>query len=90
MKYIKTQNKIIVEDLSQFNINQILDCGQIFRYVIEGNTAIVFSKDKKCDIVFNEKEIEILTNDEEYFYDFFIKKSRPIKYMQSQIDRLSE
>ena len=67
----KTKNKILIKNPKDFNVAQTLNCGQIFRYVIEGNTAIVFSKDKKCDIVFNEKEIEISTKDVEYFYNFF-------------------
>jgi len=71
MKYKKINNKIIIEDLSQFNINHILDCGQIFRYAINGNVAEVVSTDKYAKIFTYDNCIEIQTDDLEYFEDFF-------------------
>ena len=46
MKYTKTKNLITIYNPQDFNVQQTLDCGQIFRYVIEGNVAKVFSMDK--------------------------------------------
>ena len=71
MKYIKTQNQIIIEDLSQFNINQILDCGQIFRYYISNNVAEVVSTDKYAQIVTHNDKVEIVSEDIDYFEHFF-------------------
>lgn len=71
MKYIKEKNKITILELEDFNINQILDCGQIFRYSISANTAIVHSKDKQAIVEsFNDKVI-IFTSDTDYFENFF-------------------
>ena len=71
MQYHKHCNKITVKDLSQFNINQILDCGQIFRYFISGNVAEVVSRDKYAMIISYVDKVEILTTDVEYFEHFF-------------------
>ena len=46
MNYIKTKNQIVITNIEDFNVKQILDCGQIFRYIIDGNLAKVYSKDK--------------------------------------------
>jgi len=71
MKYTKLDNKIVIEDLSQFNINQILDCGQIFRYYVNGNVAEVISTDKYAQIITFDNKIEIVSNDIDYFEHFF-------------------
>ena len=47
MKYKKLNSIIEIEDLSEFNIKQILECGQIFRFNIKdncgyGNSGIYF------------------------------------------------
>jgi len=75
MKYIKQKNKIIVTDLSDFNIKQTLDCGQIFRFKIDGNLAYVYSTDKQAVIETNEDKIVINTNDVGYFEHFFDLKT---------------
>ena len=75
MKYKKLNNKIIIEDLSQFNINHILDCGQIFRYTINENIAEVISTNKYAKILTNDNYIEILTDDVDYFENFFDLKN---------------
>lgn len=75
MQYIKTANEIIIINTEEFNIVQILDCGQIFRYSIEGNTATVFSKDKMAKIITDENKVIITTNDVDYFEHFFDLKT---------------
>ena len=72
MKYIITDNKIEFYDVSSFNIKQILECGQIFRYQINGDEAVVFSKDKKAHIIQYKDKIEIISSDIQYFENFFI------------------
>lgn len=71
MKITKQKNKITVENPQDFDIVQTLNCGQIFRYVIDGNTAKVFSQNKKAEIRFSADKIEIETADVEYFFNFF-------------------
>ena len=71
MRYHKLNQKIVIEDLSQFNINQIFDCGQIFRYFINENTAEVVSGDKYAKVITYDDRVEILTTDVEYFEHFF-------------------
>lgn len=75
MNYTKTNSKIIIHDLKDFNAKQILDCGQIFRYLIEDNVATVNTLDKQAKIVTKENEVEILTNDTDYFEHFFDLKT---------------
>ncbi len=71
MKYIKINNKIIIEDLTQFNVEQILDCGQIFRYFIKGNVAEVISTNKYAKVITYDTRVEIESDDIEYFEHFF-------------------
>ena len=71
MNYIKNKNEIIITDLSNFNIVQILDCGQIFRYTIDGNIAKVYSKNKFALIVTETNRVVIKTDDVDYFENFF-------------------
>lgn len=71
MDYKVIDSKIIINDLSQFNIKQILDCGQIFRYYINNNIAEVVSTDKYARIEAFEDKVEIYTEDAQYFVHFF-------------------
>ena len=71
MKYEKLKDKIIIRDLSQFNIEQILDCGQIFRYNITGNEAEVVSTSKYAKIISYADRVEIFSDDLDYFEYFF-------------------
>lgn len=71
MKITLTNNKITITNPQDFNIIQTLKCGQIFRYVIDGNTAEVFSMDKRAKINFSGTKIEINSPDIQYFYNFF-------------------
>lgn len=71
MEIKKQKNKLTITGLDDFNIIQTLNCGQIFRYVIDGNTAIVYSLDKCAKINFTSEKLEIISADIEYFYHFF-------------------
>lgn len=75
MKYEKKINEIIIYDLKNFNVNQTLDCGQIFRYQINGDSATVFSKDKKAEVKTYDNRIVITTNEVDYFENFFDLKT---------------
>lgn len=71
MKITTQENKIIIENPIDFNIIHILDCGQIFRYKIFDNYAVVYSLDKKCVIETMENKVVLNTEDVDYFYNFF-------------------
>lgn len=63
---------IIVDGLKDFDIRQILDCGQIFRYAHKDNGDYeVFSKDKKCVVSQHGDRAIIKSDDLAYFYNFF-------------------
>lgn len=71
MKIVKEKNKIIIYNPTDFNVKQTLACGQIFRFSIDGDCAVVYSKDKKAEIFTYPSKIEVLTDDVDYFYNFF-------------------
>jgi len=75
MVYILEENKIIIKDVTQFNIKQILECGQIFRFDILDDYAQVFSLDKTAKIFTYSDKVEIVTNDIKYFESFFDLKT---------------
>lgn len=56
-----------------FNANDTLECGQIFRFVKNGNGYNLFSADKMCKIVTvgDQTVITCQKNDEQYFRNFF-------------------
>ncbi len=85
MKIETLNNKIIITNPQNFDIIQTLNCGQIFRFVIDGNNAVVFSKDKRADISFSKNKIEIITKDTSYFYNFFDLKTDYGKIKQKLI-----
>ena len=69
----KLENDIIkVLDKSQFNPEHILECGQVFRYgKDENNNYFVISKNNKATIIEKENHYEILSNNPEYFIEYF-------------------
>ena len=71
MKIIKYSDKIVITHPYDFDVIQTLNCGQIFRFVIDGNSAKVYSIDKLAYITWDSEKIEIHTDDVEYFYNFF-------------------
>lgn len=71
LKYTMTDNDIIIKDTKDFDIRQILDCGQIFRYFKTGeNRYEVYSKDKRCEVVQDGVAV-IRSDDKEYWEKFF-------------------
>ncbi len=71
MKIEKLKDKIICYEPYDFNVRQTLDCGQIFRYVIDGDKAHVWSQDKMATLTTYKEYIEITTQYVDYFHDFF-------------------
>lgn len=70
MKYILEKNKITIYDVEDFNIEHILECGQVFRYKKLENCYEVYSLNHKATI-FSQKVITICCDDEKYFENYF-------------------
>ena len=71
MRVEKLADRIRVYEPTDFNVVQTLDCGQIFRFKINGREADVYSVDKHAHMITYDDHIDILTKDLNYFYDFF-------------------
>ena len=64
--------KIIVYDKTQFNPKHIVECGQIFRYIVQLDGSYkVFSGDNFAVIAEQEDSYQISTKSVEYFERFF-------------------
>lgn len=71
MQISQKKDSLLIKGTENFNVIQTLNCGQIFRYVIDGDTAVVYSKDKKALLSWTNDTIEITSKDLDYFYHFF-------------------
>ncbi|MDE6550914.1 MAG: 8-oxoguanine DNA glycosylase [Clostridia bacterium] len=79
-------NDIIVSDLRDFDIRQILDCGQIFRYVRnDDGSYTVYSTDKRCNVRQSDGYAVIGSDDKSYFTDFF-DLSRDYSLIKSRLE----
>lgn len=71
MNYEVTDGNIVITDRDDFNIEHILDCGQVFRYRKEGDEFTLCSKNENC-LLKNENDCVIIkTNNVGYFVDYF-------------------
>jgi len=70
MDYLIQKDKIVITNKEEFNVKHILECGQIFSYICDGDKYIVLSKDKMA-VIKESDVIEIETNDVPYFVNFF-------------------
>jgi len=65
-------DKIILNNEKNFDIKSILECGQVFRYVkYAENNYGVFSLDKYARVTQKVDDVEIITDNPQYFYDYF-------------------
>lgn len=71
MQILQKKDSLRIKGTEDFNVIQTLNCGQIFRYVIDGDTAVVYSKDKKAFLSWTNDTVEITSKDLDYFYHFF-------------------
>lgn len=69
---IYTPAEIIELSTKDFDIRQILDCGQIFRYEkIDEGKYFVYSLDKRCLVEQKDDCVKIYSKDKEYFWHYF-------------------
>ena len=72
MIYELSNNIIKVLDKTQFNPEHILECGQVFRYgKDESHNYYVISKDNKATIIDKNTHYEIISNNPNYFINYF-------------------
>lgn len=75
MKYEKIEKKLKIFDKDSFNPEHILECGQIFSYEKTDDGYIVYSTNKKAQIIECKDCYLIETDDAEYFENFFDLKT---------------
>lgn len=71
MKYVTCDKKIVIEDLSEFNIEHILDCGQVFRYRKTGDCYTLFAKNFNCLLRKENDRVIIETEEPDFFVNYF-------------------
>ena len=71
MIYTREENVIKIREVSQFNIEHILECGQVFCYEKTKEGYIVFPGDKYAKIIAGGEGYQIITDDANYFIDWF-------------------
>ncbi len=71
MIYAREKDGIRITDKSDFNIEHILECGQVFCYDKVGEDYIVFPADKFAQIVDEGDSYKIYTKDVDYFISWF-------------------
>ncbi len=71
MRVLQEKNRIVVEDENDFDIKQILECGQVFSFYKKDNGYIVTSMDKVAHISLCGDRTIIDTSDVDYFYNYF-------------------
>jgi len=62
---------LVIDDLCDFDIGHILDCGQVFRYVRENDGFRIHAKDKTCFVISVGGRAEIHTEDIDFFAKYF-------------------
>lgn len=71
MEYRIEKNRILILSEEEFNPQHILECGQVFCFKKEGEVYKVFPQDKYAEIRRCEKGYEILTNETDFFVEYF-------------------
>ena len=72
MEVIKEKDKILINNALDFNITEILECGQIFSFKkIDYNKYFVISMEKTATVIYEGYNTIIKTDYVDYFYNFF-------------------
>lgn len=89
MKYEIHEKSVEIFGKEDFNPKHILECGQIFRFFVncEGN-YVVYSSDKKAEILENDNGYIVVTKHPKYFAEFF-NLDKDYSKIKSEIEGLS-
>lgn len=71
MKIEEFDYYFLVTDISDFDVGQTLECGQVFRYKKTDFGYQVYSLSHKADIYCQENTLKIVTKDKKYFINYF-------------------
>lgn len=71
MEILHRTNGLTVRGAEYFSLADTLECGQVFRFFADGDGYSVFSSDKHCFARQNGDELEIDTDDPDYFARYF-------------------
>jgi len=72
MEIEKLEDKIVIKHKDDFNIEEILNSGQVFSYSkTSDNSYVVISGEKFANIIFSATETTIESEDVDFFYDYF-------------------
>lgn len=74
MEYKIFKDRIEITGKEDFDIEHILECGQVFSFT-KTDHYVCYSSDKKADIFENERGFEIVTKDPKYFEEYFDLKT---------------
>lgn len=66
------KNKITINEVRNFNIKQILECGQCFRWEkVSENNYIIVAYGKVIEVIQNGDSVDILNSNEDDFYNIW-------------------
>lgn len=71
MLYTVDNNKILIEDTENFVPKDIVECGQVFRYLKDDLSYKIFSKNLFCSLIYVKDRVIIETTDVDYFINYF-------------------
>lgn len=86
MNYKIVNGDILIYSPDEFSINQIFDCGQIFRYIISNQISYVVSMDKFALILSYDDGVKIISSASEYFENYFDLKT-DYKVIKAQLSK---
>lgn len=68
------ENEVVIKEVKNFNIKQILECGQCFRWEkISDTNYIIVAFSRVIEVIQNNDEVTILNTNEEDFKNIWIK-----------------
>lgn len=72
MEIERLKEKIVIKHKDDFNVEEILNCGQVFSYYRTGdNSYVVISGEKFANIFFSSTITTIESKHVDFFYDYF-------------------
>ncbi|NCB48426.1 MAG: DNA-3-methyladenine glycosylase 2 family protein [Clostridia bacterium] len=72
MEIEKQKDKIVIKHKNDFNIEEILNCGQVFSYYKTSEKSyVVISGEKFAKITFSATQTTIVSDYVDYFYNYF-------------------
>ena len=71
MNIKRTKDEIIIKNKEDFNVKELLECGQVFSYEKINEDYVVISLDKFAVVSIKDDYTVIKSKDIDYFYNYF-------------------